>query len=344
MAIVLKILQNTIFKQTNEDAVQLPPASKVDVPAGRIFNLHSWKVIDRNHLRVALVGEYLGEPPRNTWCVYTPHIQLLEPASIKVIRDTVFKQSTANAADLTAEDKVDVPAGKVFNLHSWAMVNNHYRLAIMLESLGNPPRNTWYAYAPHMQFIQQQPEVVPIPAPPPFQGLPVQVDLNVPYKSQLDNAYNPTGACNVTCFAMVMTYFKIKGNTGIAQLEDELYQYMSKNGLSRHDPYDLMKMAQAYGVVDNFTERGRLQDIRKAIAEGRPCIIHGYFTSFGHIVVVRGYDQYGFFVNDPYGEWTSTGYRNDLSGKNLHYSNALIQSKCSPEGEDFIWLHRLAKR
>jgi uncharacterized protein YvpB len=89
--------------------------------------------------------------------------------------------------------------------------------------------------------------------------------------------------------------------------------------------------------------RGRQSDIRKAIAEGRPCIIHGYFTSFGHIVVVRGYDQNRFFVNDPYGEWTSSGYRNDRSGQNLYYSNALIQAKCSPESENYLWIHRLSR-
>jgi len=113
---------------------------------------------------------------------------------------------------------------------------------------------------------------------------------------------------------------------------------MERQGLSRWDPYDLATMARNYGLIDDFTMQGRLSDIRKAIAEGRPCIIHGYFTSFGHIVVVRGYDQYGFFVNDPYGEWTSSGYLNN------HYSNALIQSKCSPEGEAYIWLHRLSKK
>lgn len=79
-------------------------------------------------------------------------------------------------------------------------------------------------------------------------------------------------------------------------MEDELYRYMENNGLSRWNPYDLATMARAYGLVDNFTTRGTLKDIRKAIAEGRSCIIHGYFTTFGHIIVVRGYDQYGFFV------------------------------------------------
>lgn len=345
MAIQLKVVQNTVFKLTTENAAQLPASSKVSVAAGRALNIHSWKVVDQTHIRIALVGDFLGDPPRNTWYAYIPHIQLIRPPSLKVIRNTVFKQSTADSSQLSAEEKVAVAAGRILNLHSWGTAaNSHIKLSLSLTTLGNPPRNTWYAFAPDIQFIQRQPQVVDIAYTPPSSGsLPSTKRLNIPYKSQLDNAYNPTGACNVTSFAMVMAYFQIRGTTNVGQLEDELYVYMENNGLSRWDPIDLAKMSRAYGLVNDFTMSASLADIRKAIAEGRPCIIHGYFTSFGHIIVVRGYDQYGFFVNDPYGEWTSSGYRNDLSGENLHYSNSLIQQKCSPEGENFIWLHRLAK-
>jgi uncharacterized protein YvpB len=346
MAIQLKVTQNTTFKLTTEDSSKLVASDKVEIAAGRVFDIQSWKTVNPSYLRIALLSESLGNPARNTWYVYIPHVQLIQPASIRITQNTVLKQSTTDSAQVAATDKVPIAAGRVFNLRSWATApNNHLKLALLWTSLGTPPRNTWYVYAPHMQFINQQPKVVPPPPPTPEPGaLPPTKQLNVPYKSQLDNALNPSGACNVTAFAMVMTYLQIKGTTGVGQLEDELYQYMENNGLSRWDPDDLVTMAQNYGVVDDFTRRGSLSDIRRAIAEGRPCIIHGYFTSFGHIIVVRGYDQYGFFVNDPYGEWTSAGYRNDLSGQNLHYSNALIQSKCSPEGEDYIWLHRLAKR
>lgn len=345
MPIQLKVIQDTVFKQTTENASQLPPEDKVSVAAGTILDIHSWKVVNQNHLRVALFGSFLGTPPRNTWCVFTPHVQLFRPPSLKVLRNTVFKQAPVDSSQLPATDKISIPAGRVFNLQSWATANNnHLKLALLWDAYGNPPRNTWFAYAPDIQFINTQPVVVPIPPPPPpSDNLPSSKNLNIPYDSQLDNEFNPTGACNVTSFAMVMAYFQIKG-TGTGQLADELYQYMEKNGLSRWEPNDLAKMAEAYGLVDVFTMRGRLSDLRKAIAEGRPCIIHGYFTSFGHIIVVRGYDPYGFFVNDPYGQWTSAGYRNDLSGKNLYYSNRLIQTKCSPEGEDYIWLHKLSKK
>jgi hypothetical protein len=344
MTVKLKVLQNTVFKQSTAESSQLPPQSKVSVDAGAIFELHSWKAVASNYIRVALLGDYLGNPPRNTWCIYTPHVQLFRPPQLKVTQKTVLKQSTLDSAQVPAQDKLEVPAGQVLNLHSWSTAaNNHLKIAL-LDAIGNPPRNTWYIFRPHTEFLEDQPEIIgPLepPAPPP--GIPTTKRLNIPYKSQLDNAINPTGACNVTSFAMVMAYFQVRGS-GVGQLEDELYRYMERNALSRHDPVDLTKMARAYGLNSSFTTTGSLFEMRKAIAEGRPCIIHGYFTSFGHIIVVRGYDEYGFYVNDPYGEWTPSGYRNDLSGENLYYSNALIQTKCSPEGESYIWLHRLAKR
>jgi hypothetical protein len=268
---------------------------------------------------------------------------------LHVLQDTAFKQFTLDSGKLPSKDKVEIQAGQEFTLHSWKFVGrNHMKVALLGKSLGEPPRNTWYVFLPHVKLLSQQgisPDAPPRPHPPrPRIRLPATKRLNVPYKSQLDNALNPNGACNVTCFAMVMAYFQIQGKTAVNQLEDELYRYMLRRNLSRHEPGDLVKLAKAYGLRDDFTMRAELYDIRKAIAEGCPCIVHGYFTSFGHIIVIRGYDQRGFYVNDPFGEWTSGGYlQGGAKGANLHYSNWLIQSKCSPEGKNYIWLHRLAK-
>ena len=279
--------------------------------------------------------------------------ELLEIQSmrLKVVQSTFFKESTDDSSKLPSQDKVSVAAGRTFEVHSWKAVGkNHLKIALFNEFLGNPPRNTWYVYQPHVQLINSQGRIAPVqtepsklPLPPLFYRLPKTKQLNIPHKSQLDNYLNPRGACNVTSYAMIMAYLQIKVKTAFGQIEDELYDYMQDRGLSRWDPFDLAQMGRAYGLRVDFTMRARLFDVRKAIAEGYGCIIHGYFTSFGHILVVRGYDQSGFYVNDPFGEWFASGYRNDRSGENLHYSNQLIKAKCSPEGENFVWLHRIAK-
>ena len=53
--------------------------------------------------------------------------------------------------------------------------------------------------------------------------LPIEVNLPVPYLSQLDNRYRPSGTCNVTSVAMCLMYFNIKPETKEPQLEDELF-------------------------------------------------------------------------------------------------------------------------
>ena len=288
-----------------------------------------------------------------------------------VKQNTVFKQYAIDSGKLAPQDRTNIAAGRSFEIHSWKPAGPfHWKIALINQFLGDPPRNTWYVFAPHIQLIDSQgstpplptapktfptpiqtpnPKLSPLPTPAPATPapsfrLPDSKRLSVPYHSQLNNADNPRGACNVTCFAMVMSYFKIPRKTNAVQLDDELYRYMDNNGLSRHEPQDLSKLAEAYGLRNELTLRGRATDIRRAIAEGKPCIIHGYFTSFGHIVTVIGYDKNGFIVNDPFGEWTANGYIEGPYGGGLHYSNNLIQGTCSPEGPDYMWLHRLSKK
>jgi len=154
--------------------------------------------------------------------------------------------------------------------------------------------------------------------------------LDVPYFSQLDNEINPSGACNVTSCAMTAYYKGIRGN-GEGQLEDQMYLRCEQRGWSRHDPAGLKLLLESYNLIDDLRYNGTFADVRNAIDNGRPVIVHGYFTRSGHIVVIRGYDSSGFYVNDPYGEYYYSGYDTTVTGENLHYSKELIARTCSPE-------------
>lgn len=161
--------------------------------------------------------------------------------------------------------------------------------------------------------------------------------LTVPYLSQHQNSHNPGGSCNVTCIAMVLQFY------GTHVLPDVLYQWLIRKNLSRHSGYDLAYCFNNHTTlaVDRFTQSGSLAGIRANLDKGHPVIIHGYFTTFGHIIVVTGYDKHGFWVNDPNGEWFSTGYRTDLSGEGLHYSNKLIYDTCAYDGN--LWQHNFTR-
>lgn len=149
--------------------------------------------------------------------------------------------------------------------------------------------------------------------------------------------------------AMVLHYHGIRGDGSERQLEDQIYKRFLAMGLSRHDPYHIKRVLESYpGIQDDFTERGRFVDIHDAILQNKPVIIHGYFTPFGHIVVIRGYDNEGFFVNDPYGEFFLKGryYRTDLTGRNKRYSKNLIAQICSPESArdpQHLYIHRVGR-
>ena len=308
----LVVKQNTVFKQYAIDSGKLSPQDKTNVAAGRSFEIHSWKPAGPFHWKIALINQFLGDPPRNTWYVFAPHVQLID--------------SQGSTSSLPTDPKpIATP---------------------IPTPIPNPPKPiaTTPIATPTPSPKTTPAPVTPAPIPAPSVRLPDSKLLSVPHHSQLNNAENPRGACNVTCFAMVMNYFKIPRRTSAVQIEDELYRYMDDRGLSRHEPQDLFKLAEAYGLRNELTLRGRASNIRRSIAEGKPCIIHGYFTSFGHIVTIIGYDKNGFIVNDPFGEWTANGYIEGPGGGGLHYSSNLIQGTCSPEGPDHMWLHRLSRK
>lgn len=197
----------------------------------------------------------------------------------------------------------------------------------------------------------------------------MKVINDVPYFSQLDNKFEPYTACNVTSLAMCLWYLGIRGRGSQRQLEDELYILAVDNGWNRFSTLGLKGLAESFaGIQDDLTEKGTLKDIRQAIDEGKLCIVHGFFTPPGHIMVVNGYTDSGFIVNDPNGEWYPWTYdRNEPGGNNkkgegLEYSKRAITSCCDSwslgeaqiryssisnsqaENEaNTIWLHRIYK-
>ncbi|MBP0000165.1 MAG: C39 family peptidase [Cyanobacteria bacterium SID2] len=176
------------------------------------------------------------------------------------------------------------------------------------------------------------------PAPPSYVKPDGSVKLDVPFLSQLDNENNPYGSCNVTCVSMCMAYFghPTKNSSG-QQLEDELYQFMLDRGLSRHSPQDLQKLLQLYGYQDDFQADAKWDEVKAWLRQGKPIITHGWFTSSGHIVVILGYNDRGWIINDPYGHWSRSGYDTYASGAGVVYSYADMRDVCGPDGD--LWIH-----
>jgi hypothetical protein len=194
------------------------------------------------------------------------------------------------------------------------------------------------------------------------------VNLDVPYFSQRDNAIEPQRTCGATSAAMCLAYFKVPDFGSMSQFEDDVKKRFDNLGLDHGAPNDIKRLIERFGLRDNLTLKGGISDITNALDAGEVCIVHGYFTNSGHILVVRGYTPNGaFIVNDPEGEWFFGGYsRNktsgpDNKGENKVYSRRLMSSAGNAfslrQALDFyndwdsnriestatMWVHRISK-
>ncbi len=254
--------------------------------------------------------------------------------TLKITQVTWLKTSFAQSAILPDSEKRRVLAGSEFKIQNYQHIRNHYAVRLV-EPLDG--RRDWFVFVKDATIDGGAVGLGAI-------ALPESKLLEVPYKNQRNNQLNPDGACNVSCVAMVLLYFGIKPKrpNEFAQFEDELYAYTDDHGLNRHDPIDLSRLMQRYGIANSFDSQSNIDAVKAQIAAGKPSILHGYFTQFGHIITAIGYDADGLLVNDPYGEWHSWGYdrnnwENGTKGKHQHYSYGLIRSVCMPD--DKLWAH-----
>lgn len=194
------------------------------------------------------------------------------------------------------------------------------------------------------------------------------VNLDVPYFNQRDNEIEADRTCGATCSAMCFTYFKVKDFGSMKQFEDDVKNRFDNLALDHGAPNDIKRLIERFGLRDNLTLKGRISDITNALDAGEVCIVHGFFTPPGHILVVRGYTANGaFIVNDPNGEWFYGGYaRNssfgpDTKGESKVYSRRLISSagnafslrqtldfydtwdSAQIESTSTMWIHRISK-
>ena len=266
-----------------------------------------------------------------------------EPAVLEAITETFLKKEKLDSSKLAPNQLVPVETGKQWKIEQKLEVDGRSQKVRLAYGAGD-----WWLYRPHWQkagapaTADREPGAMA--ARQAAQGS--EKDLAVPYLPQLDNRINPYGSCNVTCVAMCLYFLGLQRRKG-SQLEDELYLRMEGLGKDRHNPYDLQYLIGTYpGFKDIFRSNGGLRDIQTSIDAGNPVIVHGYFTRSGHIIVIRGYDDKGFLVNDPYGEWFSSGYDNSRRGERLHYSYNLIARTCSQESVGnprHIWYHTVFK-
>jgi hypothetical protein len=121
-------------------------------------------------------------------------------------------------------------------------------------------------------------------------------NLAVPYFYQYDNAYEPSATCGVTSTAMAINWWKPGSVT-----PDILYWDYGK--AQAQSPSGISSIYRWEGLYDMWTSNGDRGQIRAHLDQGRPVVVHGFWTSAGHIATIVGYDDHDWIVNDPAGDW-----------------------------------------
>jgi hypothetical protein len=193
------------------------------------------------------------------------------------------------------------------------------------------------------------------------------INHNVPYFSQEDNEIEPWRTSGLTSAAMCLKYFNVPDLGSFPQYEDDVKARCDRLGIDHSAPDGIKRLLEGLGLRDDLTLKGSLSDITRSLDSGQICILHGFWTNSGHILVIRGYNDKGdFFVNDPAGEWFYGGYSKnsplspDNKGENKLYSRRLISSAGSAfslrqalefydtwkssniESTATMWLHRVS--
>ena len=247
--------------------------------------------------------------------------------------DTIFKKRPVNTSNLTNKEQRNLAKGSVFGVLGYTPVDEYVRVSLSenLPGFGN----TGY-------FFQDQ--VILRRGNKTIDVSPSQVEMNIPYFSQRDNAHRPWAACNVTAIGMVLYYYGVRPQQAGKQLEDELYEWCIRRygANSQTDNTVLVRLSQAYGFEASFGTNRTWGQIRSQLMQGRPVVVGGYFTHSGHIITLVGYTPEGYIVNDPFGN-ALTGYR-DTNGRKLFYPNGYMSQMCAPEGDGNIWAHFIAPK
>ena len=333
----LLVTTTTFFKTRPVDSAILPANQKVELLQGQTLQITGYASV-AGHFRVTLAQALPGMG--NMGYLYWQHAQIkkgnnlipYDPSALMVaaLKDTIFKKRPVDSAALSTQERFTFPANRFYGVSSYLLEAGHIKVTLTEELSGFG--NTGYVF-PSFVLMKRGGK--------PFNPIPPQVELGVPYFSQRDNPRNASATCNVTSIAMIFYYYGVRSKSG-GQLEDELLQWcINRYGAgSQTDHTVLSNLIKAYGFETSFSTTRKWAEVKSELMNRRPVVLGGDFTASGHIVTLIGFTPQGYIANDPWGN-ALTGYTN-TEGRKLLYSYAYLDRVAGPDGK--VWAHFIARK
>lgn len=165
-----------------------------------------------------------------------------------------------------------------------------------------------------------------------------KIDITIPYYNQYDNKNYGWATCQNTSIAMVLSHYEfiIHPDTIFDSWGKDIAQ--SPSGLNYvYRSYSLKSSIETY---TNATP----EQLKSVLNQGYVAIVHGYFTEYGHVLVVKSFDGFFYYVNDPAGVWGGCfkcGYNNSYNGVTKYPKEAFEKAVFTSDGYAYLpgWIH-----
>jgi len=164
--------------------------------------------------------------------------------------------------------------------------------------------------------------------------------LGVEYMSQRDNYRDANRTCFSSSCAMLLKYLK----SGSIKTDDDYIKVVFTFGDTTEGATQVATLKH-FGLPVAFITGGNRALIQKQINSGKPVpagfLHHGtpsQPTGGGHWLCIIGYDETGYWVNDPWGECDLlTGTYPSTDGAKKHYSYKNFEPRWMADGPSTGW-------
>ena len=160
----------------------------------------------------------------------------------------------------------------------------------------------------------------------------------LPYFNQYYNEFYGWATCQNTSIAMVLSYYERKIHP------DVIFESWGKD--IAQSPSGLNLVYSHYSSNSNIRTytNATPENLKDFLNRGFTAIVHGYFTQYGHVLVVKSFDENFYYVNDPAGQWDGCfkcGYNGSYNGLTRYPKTAFENAVFTSDGYSYLpgWIH-----